>query len=98
MSFQTGLRIILRALEAGALGAEAEEALVLCSDQRDLLTGFVAGTIMRPAALALSLTTTMSFGRESIKLERAKDVIIAMRKVKDINLWLQFEITGSPVR
>jgi hypothetical protein len=76
LTFQIGLRVRLRTLEAGALGADAE---ALPSDQRDLLAGFVAGaTRMWQATLALSLTTTMLVGRESIKLERVEDVILAM--------------------
>jgi hypothetical protein len=74
--FQIGLRVLLRTLEAGALGAEVE---ALPSDQRDRLAVFVAGaTIMWLAALALSLTRTKLVGRESIRLERVKVVMAAM--------------------
>jgi hypothetical protein len=75
LSFQIGLRVLLRTLEAGALGAEAE---AFPSDHRDRLVGFATGaTKMWQAILALSLTMTMLVGRESIKLEKA-DVIFAM--------------------
>jgi hypothetical protein len=70
LSFQIGLRVVLRTLEAGALGAEAQ---ALPSDQRELLVGFVAGaTRVWQMTLALSLTRIMSVGMESIKLKRAE--------------------------
>jgi hypothetical protein len=75
LSFQIGLRVLLRTLEAGALGADAE---ALPSDQRDLLAGFaVEATGVWQATLALSLTMTMLAGRESIKLEGVEDVMVA---------------------
>jgi hypothetical protein len=76
LSFQLGLRVLPRTLEAGVLGADAE---ALPSDQRDLLAGFAAeATGVWQATLALSLTMTMLVGRESIKLEGVKDVMVAM--------------------
>jgi hypothetical protein len=76
LSFQIGLRVLLRTLEAGALGAEAD---AFPSDHRDRLVGFATGaTRMWQATLALSLTRTMLVGRESIKSEKAEDVIFAM--------------------
>jgi hypothetical protein len=79
LSFQIGLRVLLRTLEAGALGADAE---ALPSDQRDLFVTLVVeeATGVWQATLALSLTMTMLVGRESIKLEGIEDVMVAARK------------------
>jgi hypothetical protein len=83
-SFQIGLRVLLRTLEAGALGADAE---ALPSDHRDLLVILVAeATGVWQAPLALSLTTTMLVGRESIKLEGVEDVMVAVRKCALVSL------------
>jgi hypothetical protein len=77
LSFQIGLRVLLRTLEAGALGADSEA--LPSADQRDLLAGFaVEATGVWQATLALSLTMTMLVGRESIKLEGVEDVMVAM--------------------
>jgi hypothetical protein len=73
-SFQIGLRVLLRTLEAGALGADAE---ALPSDQRDILAALVVeATGEWQATLALSLTMTMLVGRESMKLEGVEDVMV----------------------
>jgi hypothetical protein len=72
---------VLRTLEAGALGAEAE---ALPSVQRELLADFVTGvTRVWQMTLALSLTIIMLVGMESIKLKRAEVFMVmvdAMQK------------------
>jgi hypothetical protein len=59
----------------GALGKDAE---ALVSPQREALTGFAAGGAAGwHALIALSLAKARFVGKESIKLDRAEEVMVA---------------------
>jgi hypothetical protein len=72
-----------RSLFEGALGGEEAEALV--SPQREALTGLAAaGAAGWDALLALSVTKARFVGKDSIKLNKAEEVMIAVYKLQKI--------------